>query len=148
MSLGQTSNRLFLKVWQWWPLRHFERQQLFHLNTGIVIKQGFSVFRWWLFRGVVAWERVGTAFPYLFWSIPFCTSNVTWRFRFLISISACSALEQHKWINVKLQYLVYSTAARLCNYCLWHPQWYLRALRFVWLFAFIVTLPSSSQRSN
>jgi len=36
-------------------------------------------------RGVVGWERVGKAFPHLF-----CTSNVTWRFRFFISISMCS----------------------------------------------------------
>jgi len=52
----------------------------------------------------------------------FCTSNVTWRFRFSISVSACSA-----WSSKNEQmttYLVYSTAApkwnrklRCGNYC-------------------------------
>jgi len=32
--------------------------------------------------GAVGWERVPT---------PFCTSNITWRFRFFISISTRSA---------------------------------------------------------
>jgi len=36
----------FFKVWPWWPLRHFEKLQLFHLNTKVVIKRGFTVF-WW-----------------------------------------------------------------------------------------------------
>ena len=39
---------------------------------------------WNLIRGVVAWERVGTAFPHLFlvWErvpTPLCTSNLTWK---------------------------------------------------------------------
>ena len=43
-----TSPRVFLKVWRWWPLRHFQRPQLFHLNAEIVVKRGFSLFWWWL----------------------------------------------------------------------------------------------------
>jgi len=45
-------------------------------------------------------------------------------------------------------YLVYRTVARLCNYWLWHQQWYSHTPRFVWLFAFIVALLSSLQRST
>ena len=44
--------------------------------------------------------------------------------------------------------LVYSTVACLRKYCLWHQQWYLCTPRFVWFFAFIVTLLSSLQRSS
>jgi len=38
----------FYKVWPWWPLGHFQRSQLFHLNTEMVIKRGFSVLWRWL----------------------------------------------------------------------------------------------------
>jgi len=41
-------------------IRHVERLQLFHLNTEMVIKWGFSVFWWWLCREVLLffWETV------------------------------------------------------------------------------------------
>jgi len=36
------------KVWPWWPLRrHFERPQLSHLNTEMILKRGFSLFWPW-----------------------------------------------------------------------------------------------------
>jgi len=30
-----------------WLQRHFERPQLFHVNTTMVVQQGFGVLRWW-----------------------------------------------------------------------------------------------------
>jgi len=48
----------------------------------------------------------------------FCTSNVTWRFRFFISISGCSV-----WRSINEQmtsYLVYSTVVWLRTCYLWH----------------------------
>ena len=53
-----------------WPLRHFERLQLFNLNAGMAIMQGFSVFCWWwlcseilMFWGSVGknWEAVSVS---------------------------------------------------------------------------------------
>jgi len=49
-----------------------------------------------IYLNELGWKRVGTAFPHLFWMwervpTPFCTRNVTWRFRFFISISIRSA---------------------------------------------------------
>jgi len=41
----------------WWPLRHFEKPQVFHLNTEMVIKRGFSVFWWWLCKVLLYVER-------------------------------------------------------------------------------------------
>ena len=38
----------FFKVWPWWPLRHFEKPQLFHLNAKMVMKRRFGAFWWWL----------------------------------------------------------------------------------------------------
>jgi len=32
----------FYKVWPCWQQKHFERPQLFHLNTEVVAKQGFT----------------------------------------------------------------------------------------------------------
>ena len=36
----------FSNVWPWWPLWHFEKPRLFHLNTEMVIKRGFNAFCW------------------------------------------------------------------------------------------------------
>jgi len=34
----------FRKVWPWWLLRHFEKPQLFDLNTKMAINRGFNIF--------------------------------------------------------------------------------------------------------
>jgi len=39
--------RDFLKISPCCLQRHFERPQLFYLNTEMIVKQGFRVFWWW-----------------------------------------------------------------------------------------------------
>jgi len=39
-TLHSKSDQAFFNAWPWWPSRHFERQQLFYLNTEMVIRQG------------------------------------------------------------------------------------------------------------
>jgi len=34
-------------IWSCWLQRHFERPQVFHLNTEVIIKQSFGVLWWW-----------------------------------------------------------------------------------------------------
>jgi len=36
--------RVFHKIWPCWLQRHFERPQLFYLNTEVTVKQGFRIF--------------------------------------------------------------------------------------------------------
>ena len=53
----------FFEVWPWWRLRHFERTHLLHLNTEMVMKRGFSVFRRWLCRKVLLYLQDNFPYP-------------------------------------------------------------------------------------
>jgi len=45
---NKSCTQVFFNVGLCWPQRHFDRPQLFYLNTEMVVEQGFSVFWFWL----------------------------------------------------------------------------------------------------
>jgi len=58
--------KVFFKVCPWWPLRYFERPQLFHLNAEMFVKRHSSVLMVVMQRSSTVFERPFEKFERLF----------------------------------------------------------------------------------
>jgi len=92
--------RTFFKVWPWWSSRHFERPQLFNLNTvaRVVMKRDFSAFCRWLCREVLYFERPLEKFQGPFRSLKTLLKTVDMRIQFLLCLqnSVIASLTDHE----------------------------------------------------